>query len=198
MANILALRVKFVVNAEKNDFNSVPISENANEYRGSKIDGLYDQVTYARYNGSDSFSYWLNKTHRKLNVDVSKTISLRFNTLSDAERFKKGVSSDEIKVWFCCEFKVGFPSDWIITQGHYEHEKWKNGAIRVLNMLQYGADDDTHYLSSAIWHPAVIGKMVPIKIISSKIIVEGESVRSMGIEVVSPIGNWSLERRNVH
>lgn len=130
--------------------------------------------------------------------DVSKTISLKFKALSDAERFKKGVSSDEIKVWFCCEFKAGFPSDWIITQGHYEREKWKNGAIRVLNMLQYGVDEDTHYLSSAIWHPAVIGKMVPIQIISSKIIIEGKSAKSMEIEIVSQIGTWTLDRRDVH
>lgn len=191
-------KVKFVVNAEKNDFNSVPISMNYNEYRGSTIYNIDDQVTYTRYNGCDSFTYWLNKKHRKLNVDVSKTVSLRFNNLSDAGRFKKGVSSGTIKVWFCCDFKVGLPTDWIITQGHYVREKWKNAAINVLNIITYGVDEDTHYLSRANWRPAVIGKIVPITIISNKIIIEGESVKSMGIEVVSPIGTWTLERRDIH
>lgn len=186
-------KIKFVVNAEKNDFDSVPMSKDAHKFRGSKIGGLDGQWDY-RHDGCDSFTYWLNKTHRKLNVGVAKNISLKFSNLSDAGKFKNGVSSGAIKVWFCCEFKVGVPTDWIIAQGHYVRERWKNPAIGVLNALKYGVDDDTYYLSSAIWHPAVIGKMVPIKIISSKIIVEGESVRSMGIEVVSPIGNWSLER----
>lgn len=188
-------KVKFVVNAEKNDFDSVPMPVNANEYRGSKID-VYDVDAYKNYAGSDSFSYWLKKTHRRLNIDVAPNVSLKFKNLSDAGIFKSGISSGTIKAWFYCEFRVGLPTDWIITQGHYVRERWKNGAIRVLNMLSYGVDDDTTYFDRAIWHEADIGIIVPISIISSKVIIEGESTKSMDIKIISPAGIWGLEKRS--
>ena len=153
------------------------------------------------YTGCDSFSYWLEKSRRKLNVDIAKTVSLKFKKLSDAELLKRGISSGTIKAWFSCKFMVGFPSDWIVRQGHYKLEKKEVKGLGIIltiaqAILHEGmADehDDTLY-ERKVWCPTVVGKVVPIKIIESKIIIEGELAKTMDVEVVSSTGVWTLEK----
>ena len=146
-----------------------------------------------------------------LNTNVTKTISLKFKNLSAAQKFKDGVSAGTIKMVFCCEFNVRMPAEWIIEEGHYEYEEVKNEVKRFLNDVSDVLDhigpvlaraNGTYYSSGGrpfkgkeVWCDTVKGIEIPINVISSKIIIEGETVNAINIEIVSPTGSWTLEKR---
>ena len=182
-------KVKFAVNSDRDDYNLVSWKKDFNEYEGDEIDGYRGR----EYSECDTFTYWQGS--RRLNVNVDEKISLKFKSLADAGRLKKSVSSGETVLWLCCEFKVGLPAEWIISHGHYERVIIDGGAlVGILNAIKYGVDSSKIYTEQYKWHPAVIGKVVPIQIQSSKVIVEGCPVQSVPFEVVSSTGTWSAEK----
>ena len=145
-----------------------------------------------------------------LNTNVSKTISLKFKNLPDAQKFKDGVSAGTIKMVFCCEFNVGMPAEWIIEEGHYEYEevnevcRFLNDVSDVLHHINYALAEanGTNYYGGGrpfkgkkVWCDTVKGIEIPVNVISSKINIKGESGESLNIEIVSPTGSWTLEKR---
>lgn len=138
-----------------------------------------------------------------LNTNVTKTISLKFKNLSDAQKFKDGVSAGTIKMVFCCKFNVGMPTEWIIKDGHYEYEYKEVSKYKAVNKVCRFLDGVNNVLCGCsfdagekVWRDTVSrGIKIPINVISSKIIIEGESVGSINIEIVSSTGSWTLEKR---
>ena len=199
--------IKFVVNVECTDFDSVFMPEDYHYRMGSKIsvsEVKMDDSNASRFdryrdynfdNVHDSFVLWKIEKRRKFNMNVAKNISLKFNNLSEAGRFKSDVSSGVVKAWFCCKFRVGVPAKWIVEQGKYEEVIKRSTVWGILNAIKFGVDNDRFHTGYAIWHPAVIGKIVPISIVESKIIIEGDTVKSMDFEIVSSTGTWALEKR---
>lgn len=195
------------MNVECTDFDSVFMPEDYHYRMGSKIsvsEVKMDDSNASRFdryrdynfdNVHDSFVLWKIEKRRKFNMNVAKNISLKFNNLSEAGRFKSDVSSGVVKAWFCCKFRVGVPAKWIVEQGKYEEVIKRSTVWGILNAIKFGVDNDRFHTGYAIWHPAVIGKIVPISIVESKIIIEGDTVKSMDFEIVSSTGTWALEKR---
>lgn len=185
-------KTKFVANADVEDFDSDPMPRDFSKYEGGETYG--DGDDYSLGCRQDSFAYWLKMKRRKVNVNVDEVMSLKFKSLSAAGEFKNGLSNGTIKAWLCCSFKAGLPSDWIIEQGHYERSVMKSPLIGVLNAIKFGVNNDTLRTGKQIWHPAVVGRLVPVRTQAFGLVLQGETVKPMDIEVVSASGKWTVRK----
>lgn len=185
-------RTKFVVNAEVEDFDAATLPKDYSKYEGDETYGYGDSYCYSR---PDSYTHWLTTKRRRLNVNSDEKVSLKFKDLKDARDFKEGLTNGTIKACIGCTFKVGLPSEWIVEQGHYEAETMKNSFIGILNAIKYRVNSDTTKTGKQIWHPAIIGRIVPVRIETKSLIVAGAPVKSMDIEIVSESGTWNVEKR---
>lgn len=185
-------KTKFVANADVEDFDSDPMPRDFSTYEGNETDGDGDGYSFG--SRQDSFAYWLKIKRRKVNVNVDEVVSLKFKSLSDAGKFKNCLSNGTIKAWLCCSFKAGLPSDWIIEQGHYERSVMKSPIIGILNAIKFGVNNDTLRTGKQIWHPAVVGRLVPVRTLAFGLVLQGETVKPMDIEVVSASGKWTVKK----
>ena len=93
------------------------------------------------------------------------------------------------------------PTEWIIEEGHYEYklnevERSINEVSDFLYLIKYGEDRISRTCKGKkVWRDTVRGIKIPINIISSKIIIQGEPVKPMDVKIVAPSDAWTLEKR---